>query len=138
MYRMGQALVAPLIQSGLMKRSKMQNVKQKHFVQPKQQPKPKPNRITRTASLFFYTHSANSDKNDTPTYQKHKQPYSNEDFMIQQLKGALKLALIINIMIAALNIWILKDQRHISFYITDPQSEAIIVDKQALAYEEMN
>ncbi len=53
--------------------------------------------------------------------------------MIQQLKGALKLALLINIAIAALNIWILKDQRHISFYITDPQSEAIIVDKQALA-----
>lgn len=59
--------------------------------------------------------------------------------MINQLKGAMKLALIINIMIAALNIWVMKDNRHISFYITDASNEAVIMEKQALAvYEEMN
>lgn len=59
--------------------------------------------------------------------------------MINQLKGAMKLALIINIMIAALNIWVMKDNRHISFYITDSATEAVIMEKQALAvYGEMN
>lgn len=59
--------------------------------------------------------------------------------MINQLKGAMKLALIINIMIAALNIWVMKDNRHVSFYITDEKTEAVIMEKQALAvYGEMN
>jgi hypothetical protein len=59
--------------------------------------------------------------------------------MLNQFKGAMKLFFIFNLMIAALNIWIMKDNRHISFYITDEANEALIMEKQALqAYEEMN
>jgi hypothetical protein len=59
--------------------------------------------------------------------------------MINQLKGAMKLFFMLNLMIAALNIWVMKDNRHISFYITDASNEAVIMDKQALAvYGEMN
>lgn len=59
--------------------------------------------------------------------------------MINQLKGAMKLFFILNLMIAALNTWVMKDNRHISFYITDASNEAVIMEKQALAvYDEMN
>ena len=59
--------------------------------------------------------------------------------MINQLKGAMKLFFILNLMIAALNIWVMKDNRHISFYITDDKTEAVIMEKQALdIYNEMN
>jgi hypothetical protein len=59
--------------------------------------------------------------------------------MLQQIKGAMKLFFMINLMIAALNIWVMKDNRHISFYVTDASNEAVIMEKQALAaYGEMN
>jgi hypothetical protein len=59
--------------------------------------------------------------------------------MKDQIKGANKLLFIIQLLMAVLLIWIIKDNRHISFYITDEANEAVIMKKQALqVYGEMN
>lgn len=58
--------------------------------------------------------------------------------VIQQFKGAMKFLFIIQILIAVLTIWILKDNRHVSFYIHSDDMESIIVDKHTLsAFEAM-
>jgi len=59
--------------------------------------------------------------------------------MLNQLKGAMKLFFIFNLMIAALNIWIMKDNRHFDFVITSDHCQTEVMEKQALAvYGEMN
>jgi hypothetical protein len=63
----------------------------------------------------------------------------NGILMKDQIKGAAKLLFIIQLLLAVLLIWIIKDNRHVSFYITDETTEAVIMEKQALqAYGEMN
>lgn len=53
--------------------------------------------------------------------------------MINQLKGALKMFFMINILIAALNIWILKDNRHVNMLVLGEGCQAMAVEQQQLA-----
>lgn len=53
--------------------------------------------------------------------------------MINQLKGALKMMFIVNLLIAAMNIWILKDQRHVSFLVLGEGCQAVAAQNDQIA-----
>lgn len=53
--------------------------------------------------------------------------------MINQLKGALKMFFLINIAIAALNIWILKDNRHVNLLLLGENCQAVAASTDQLA-----
>lgn len=53
--------------------------------------------------------------------------------MLNQLKGALKMMFVINLLVAALNIWILKDNRHVNMLVLGENCQAMAVEGQQLA-----
>lgn len=59
--------------------------------------------------------------------------------VVQQFKGAGKLVFVITIALSAMNIWILKDDKHVSLVITNDYCQTEVMEKQALmVYGEMN
>lgn len=52
--------------------------------------------------------------------------------MINQLKGALKMFFMLNIAIAMLNVWILKDNRHVSFLVLGENCQAVAASNDQL------
>ncbi len=53
--------------------------------------------------------------------------------IINQLKGASKLVLILNIMLGLLNFSVLKDNRHVSFLVLGEGCQAVAVANDQLA-----
>ena len=52
--------------------------------------------------------------------------------MMNQIKGAMKLLFFFQILLAMLLVWIMKDERHISFLILGQHCQSMAVDSSQL------
>jgi hypothetical protein len=94
---------------------------------------------TRLFSRYYDLRLTRKQNYYTTHFNGNEAEIGNGILMKDQIKGAAKLFFIFNLMIAALNIWIMKDNRHFDFVITNDQCQTEVMEKQALAvYGEMN